>query len=639
MNLLPVQKHSGDAGQLTGAIVCKNLFQWVTNRAVSITNRSPARCLCGLARQYLPVIVTLVAISGCATAPPPRPVAEGATEEETAPAGAAQAKAETPVVEAIEYPVAPLTGDTLYDLLAAEVAGYRSHFDFALEKYIAVAEDTRDPLVAERATRLALYLQENEQALRTALIWAEEDPNNPDAHRAAVDLLLNQGRMEEAISHLWAIRKLGGLARFDLFAWRSASLSREQRQGVLQAISAMLVENPGDRQLMFARAILLEQSGRYDESLDLTNRLLEEATDVGVLVLKVSLLSSQGKDAEAIQALQDGVQATGGERRLRMLLARMLFESGDIAEARVQYGQMLEESSNDGDVLFALALIALEQGEDAEAKRYFERMVRWNRRPGEAHYYLGGIAEREGDTATALREYRQAGGGYEFIPAQARIGAILANEGRWVEAREHLGRLRAQRPEQWQELIILEAQLLAEGDMEQEVFEFLGGALSQQPESIGLLYFRAMTGQRFDRLDILEADLRRVIEIDPDNADALNALGYTLTDQTDRHQEALVLIEKALAIKPDEAAFIDSMGWVQYRLNNYEEALTFLRRALELFQNDEVAAHLGEVLWVTGRREEAVRVWEDALELAPDSDILKHVIIRFRGEQAVGDDT
>jgi tetratricopeptide (TPR) repeat protein len=139
-----------------------------------------------------------------------------------------------------------------------------------------------------------------------------------------------------------------------------------------------------------------------------------------------------------------------------------------------------------------------------------------------------------------------------------------------------------------------------------------------------------MTGQRFGRLDILEADLSRVIELDPDNADALNALGYTLTDQTDRHEEALELIEKALTIKPDEAAFLDSMGWVQYRLNNYDLALTYLRRAFELFLNDEIAAHLGEVLWVVGDRTEANQVWEKGLELAPDSEILKKVIQRFR---------
>ena len=126
--------------------------------------------------------------------------------------------------------------------------------------------------------------------------------------------------------------------------------------------------------------------------------------------------------------------------------------------------------------------------------------------------------------------------------------------------------------------------------------------------------------------------MRSVIELDPGNADAMNALGYTLADQTNRHEEALELIEKALTIKPDEPAFIDSLGWVQYRLKNFEMALTYLRQAFERFRNDEIAAHLGEVLWVVGDKVEANQVWEQGLELAPESEILKNVIQRFRGE-------
>ncbi len=175
----------------------------------------------------------------------------------------------------------------------------------------------------------------------------------------------------------------------------------------------------------------------------------------------------------------------------------------------------------------------------------------------------------------------------------------------------------------------VEAQVLSRHEFKEEVFALLDDAVDADSENVDLLYFRAMTGERFDRLDILERDLRAIIELEPDNADALNALGYSLTDQTDRHEEALVLIEKALTIKPDEAAFIDSMGWVQYRLKNFDEAARYLREALDMFPNDEVAAHLGEVLWSLGKKIEAGQVWEKALELTPDSEILKQVIDRF----------
>jgi len=572
----------------------------------------------------LSILVALLA--GCSTVPvEPEPVG---TPEPIA------AKPEQPITQPDpdDYPVAPFPGDSLYELLVAEVAGYRSRYDIALDKYVAAVIETRDPGVAARATRLALYLKKYPEALETALIWAEVDPENVSARRHAMDLLLSADNLEAAIGHMEAVKQLGGKASFDVFAYRAAGLAPKQREAVLAAITEMLDRYPEDEQLLFSKAVLLEQSGQLPEALVIAEELLTVAEKLNVIVLKVRVLDAMHREDDAIAYLTGVVDVPQPDRRLQLILARMLFEKGDLEAAKVQYNNVLNVSPNDGDVLFALALIALEQEDDLQAQAHLERMVRWNRRSGEAHYYLGGIAERCLDTMAALKEYAQAGDGYEFIPAQARIASLLANDGLWEEARAHLENLRAQKPAHRQQLILIEAQLLADRGQEQETLDFLEPILQQEPENIELLYYRAMTGQRFGRLDILEADLRRVIELDPENADALNALGYTLTDQTNRHEEALVLIEKALAIKPDEAAFIDSLGWVQYRLSNFEKALTYLRQAYEMFQNDEIAAHLGEVLWVAGDKNKANQVWREALKLTPESEILKNVIQRFRIE-------
>lgn len=531
-----------------------------------------------------------------------------------------------------DYPVAPFTGDSLYQLLVGEIAGYRADYDTALDHYLAATLETRDPAVAERATRLALYMKEDAAALTTAGIWAATDPENIDAHRHMTDLLLRAGQLEDAIAHMEAVRKLGGLAKFDVFAYRASNLEPAQQQSLLAAITELLARYPNDTELMFSRAVLLELTSEYEASLALAEELLASSDDVNVIILKMSTLASLGRDDEALAFMQEKVLALPSNRRLRLILARMLFDDGDLESARQQYKQVLNDNPNDADVLFALSLIALENEDDGEAREYLERMVRWNLRVGEAHYYLGGIAERQGDSQRALSEYRQAGNGYEFLPAQARIAAILINDGRMEEARGHLARTKVTHPDKKRQLDIIETQLLTERGHEAEALALLDAIVDENPGDIEMLYFRAMTGQRFGRLDILEEDLRTIIDIDPENADALNALGYTLTDQTDRHQEALELIERALAIKPDEPAFIDSLGWVHYRLNNYDQALLHLRRALELFQNDEIAAHLGEVLWVIGEEREAIQIWEEALQLAPESEILKEVIQRFREE-------
>lgn len=587
---------------------------------------------CRSMRQIV-LISGFLVLAGCASTPAtaPRPAEVSADAPVAVENGEDGTPEPRPSPE--DYPVRAFEGDALYDLLVAEVAGYRSDYDLALEKYLAATAETLDPGVAARATRLALYMKNDPAALQAVAVWTEQDPEDIDAHRHAADLLLRAGRFDEAIEHMEQIKNLGGLAKFDVFAYRAANMQPAQRRSLLQAMDEMLSRHPGDEQLLFSRAVLLEQEGLLEQALSVANELIERSDNVNVAVLKMSLLTSLQRHREARAFLEQEVAKTPDNRRLRLILARLLFEMGDLDAAKQQYMVVLANAPNDGDVLFALALIALELKDDATAEKHFQRMVRWDRRSGEAHYYLGGIAERSGDPQRAIREYTNVrDDGYEFIPAHARIAALLVDDGRIEEARHHLELMRQQVPARRQQLIMVESQLMADRGMSEEVLAFLDEQIQAEPENIELLYFRAMTGQRFDRLDILEADLRAIIAMDPDNADALNALGYTLTDQTDRHEEALALIERALSLKPDEAAFIDSMGWVQYRLNNLEEAVVYLRRALALFQNDEVAAHLGEVLWVMGEKMEALQIWEEALRFAPDSEFLKHVIERFKGE-------
>ncbi len=568
-------------------------------------------------------------LAACTTTPP-----EPADEQAPDLAGEADQVAEAPVPEPPapeDYPVAPFSGDSLYQLLVGEIAGHRAEYDTALEHYLAASYETRDPAVAERATRLALFMKNDLAAMSAATIWAEEDPDNIDAHRHLSDLLLRAGRLDQAIVHMETVRNLGGLAKFDVFAYRASNLPTEQQASLLEAVTEMLERYPGDTELMFSKAVLLELTGDYEGSLALAEALLSLSDDPNVIVLKMSTLASLERNEEALAFMTGKVEAFPENRRLRLILARMLFEAGDLPAAKAQYQEVLVGYPNDADVLFALALIALENEDDAEAREHLERMVRWNLRVGEARYYLGGIAERDGDSQKALSEYRQAGTGYEFLPAQSRIASILFTDGRIEEAREHLARTKTNFPSRKRQLDIIEVQLLAERGLEPEALDLLDTMVAENPGDIETLYFRAMTGQRFDRLDILEADLRSVIELDPENADALNALGYTLADQTDRYEEARELIERAIEIKPEEPAFIDSLGWVHYRLGNYEEAVRQLRLALSLFQNDEIAAHLGEVLWVMGEQDEANQVWDEALELTPESEILLETIQRLRG--------
>ena len=590
--------------------------------------------------QSLLLVIALILLGGCTS----QSVKESAPKTTDASSAAvdASAEAEVSAVNASiaeskvpkrprpsDYPVAPFPKDALYQLLVAEVAGYRGEYSTALEKYVDMALKTRDAGVAQRAAMLAVYLKRYEEALTTSKIWVEQEPDSIEARRYLSEQLLRIGDMEQAIVHMEAIKNLGGLANFESFAYSAANMDDKGREVLLEAMSRMLAEYPGDEQLMFSKAVLLEQSGQLEEALQLANQLLVSKKDINVIVLKVNALKDLLRTDEALIFLESTLEELADKRRLRLIYARMLFEAERLVDAEKQYEQVHQQAPNDSDILFALALISMEQGKDESAKGYLNQMIRFNRRANEAHYYLGSIADKNDEIPQAISEYKMVGPGREYLAAQVRIAALLADQDRLDDARAHLENQRANNPDRYNRLVMIEGQLLSERGHEAEFFELLETVIQKQPENVELLYFRAMTGQSLGRLDVLEQDLLRVIEIDPGNADAMNALGYTLADQTDRHDEALVLIERALEIKPNEAAFIDSLGWVQYRLENYKDAVTNLRKALSLFDNDEVAAHLGEVLWVSGEQQEARNVWQKALDARPDSDILKRVIKRF----------
>ena len=276
-----------------------------------------------------------------------------------------------------------------------------------------------------------------------------------------------------------------------------------------------------------------------------------------------------------------------------------------------------------------MAVLSIEAEDFEQARLHLLRLVRTGQRENQAQYYLGLVAEQAGDAALALREFGKVDGGYEFLSAQGRIADLIRTTQSMADARAFLSARKEVHPGLRSQLDLIEGQLLSQSGDQDALFEHLDRAVAFAPDDLSLLYFRAMSGQKFDRLEVLERDLRQIIVLDPSNADAMNALGYTLADQTDRFDEALELISEALRLKPDEPAFIDSMGWVLYRLERLDEALVYLERALDLFPNDEVAAHLGEVLWASGKTRQAKRVWNASLVDFPESQYLKAVLKRF----------
>ena len=567
----------------------------------------------------LALLTAFALLGGCQALPSSEP------REPDAAAPAVTAAAVTP-------PVASFRPDTLYALLVAELAGQRERFDVALANYVEQARLTGDPGVAERAFRIAEYLGADDAALETARLWADSDRDNLDAQRAAAIQLARAGRHEEGMLYMEMVLLAKGDTHFDFLALSAAQLDPEARAGLLQGFERLFRRYPDNSQLLFGRAVLLQQDGRLQEALDTLEAHPAGSREVAPLLLRTRLLRNLGRSAEALPLLETGLRRHPDDKRLGLTRARLLLELGRTEAARAQFDSLLEHHPEDDDLRLSLALLHIEAQDWSEARRHLEDLLVRDSHVDTARYNLGRIAEQQGQRERALREYAAVGPGNDYLPAQLRRTELLVAAGQGEQALELLASARESQPDYALQLYMIEIDSLSGQQQTERAWQSVAAALEQFPEDLGLLYTRAMLAEKRGDLAGLERDLRFILEREPDNAMALNALGYTLADRTTRHAEARELIERAHELNPDDAAILDSLGWVHYRLGNLQEAERYLRLALERMPDAEIAAHLGEVLWVSGQQAEAREVWRRALADAPDSSILRETLQRLTGQ-------
>ena len=279
-------------------------------------------------------------------------------------------------------------------------------------------------------------------------------------------------------------------------------------------------------------------------------------------------------------------------------------------------------------MLYWLGNLYLQANRLDDAEMYFKRLVDQDDRYENAKYLLGRIAEERKDFDKASVWYLSVQNGDYAFDAQVRYGMIVSKRKSVDEALTYLRTIKTNNVTQENVLAEAIAELLVSEKRYADAMDVYDKALGDRYNA-DLLYSRAMLAEKMDMLDIAEEDLRTILDKEPDNSQALNALGYTLADRTDRYQEAYDLIKRALTLEPNSYYFLDSMGWVLYRLGRHEEAIDYLRKAMALTQDPEIAAHLGEVLWVDGDKKGARRVWETALKQTPEDAKLIDVIKRF----------
>ncbi len=528
---------------------------------------------------------------------------------------------------------ARVTEEAQYHILAGELAGQRGQAQIAAQEYLQALRLAPSLEIAERATQVAAYAGNAALAKEAASLWVKLDPKKLEPRFVLMRVAVSVDQLQEAIEQALFIADRHPNGSDQAFRDISGALigNAENADTALAVMAGLKEEYSESAELPYATGMLALKLERPAEAVIAADQALAFNEDwAEVLLLKATALMSQGKSVQA-RAVVNGADLRDSQQiNLHLAFARLLLQA-ELGEAAVdQYQHVLALDDEQPEALYAMGILQLNLGRSDEAYNYFFTLYdEVGAKQDIAAYYLGGIEESRENYAQALTWYEKVTEGDRLLDAAQRKAFVLYKLGKLDEARAWLRDLREVQPDSAVQFYLVEGELLIEARQLEEAMGLYNEALELNPDDLDLLYGRSIIAERLGRFTLSERDLRSILQLEPNDARSLNALGYILANHTQRYEEALELITQALEQTPDDAAVIDSMGWVQYRLGDLDAALEYLNRAFDRMPDPEVAAHLGEVLWELGRQEQAQSILEQALQDAPDNVVVRDTIKRL----------
>jgi tetratricopeptide (TPR) repeat protein len=531
-----------------------------------------------------------------------------------------------------DIPSGDLNEPMLYEFLLGEIALQRGDNGLAAQTFLDLAKRTGDPRVARRAVEIANQARMPELALEAAKTWHELDASSSQALQVVAALLVTAKRVDESLPYLEKLLAADGVNLESGFMQLNRLLAANPDKAAnLRVVRQLASKHAQLPQAHFAVAQAAASAGDEAAAVTAIRRASALRPDWELAALLEAQIVQRRSPAAAAKVLEDFVAKNPNSREARLNYARVLVLDKRLPEARKQFEAVLSANPGNTEVIYAVGLLAFQLKDYPVAEDNMKRLLSLGYRDANGvRYLLGQIAEEQKQWPQAVQWYERISEGEQLIPARMRTANAIAKQGKLDEARAFLKRVAADNPGEEAQLTVAEAQLLRDANRNQDAFQLLGAALQKEPDQPELLYDYALTAEKLERFDLLESNLRKLIAVRPDHAHAYNALGYSLAERNMRLAEARKLIEKALEIAPDDSFIIDSLGWVLYREGDLKGAAEHLRRAYNGRPDAEIGAHLGEVLWVMGERDEANRIWQDSLKSSPENETLQKTIKRFR---------
>ncbi|MET3107696.1 tetratricopeptide (TPR) repeat protein [Oxalobacteraceae bacterium GrIS 1.18] len=588
----------------------------------------------------VPLTLSLSILTGCTSLTAPPNTASSSPVTEPIPDTAADSSEQQALADKVDLPNVDLTDEIFFKIVSSEVAFKRGEFAEAYATLMELGQKTHDPRLPKRALEMALLAKQPAQAFYASRFWYEYAPHSEEALQYYLGFLVlnndypavkslvgkkleNASPKERGLIILQTQRLVMRSANKDASFKLLEDICQpypDYLESHLALAQAAFASNNSTRAMIEARAALKVDPGSQ------------------IAVLTVAQVSASPE--ESLKVLADFLSQNPGAHEVRRAYAGMLVEQKQYAEARSQFNLLLAEKPDDAAVLYTLGVLALQMNDAPAAEKNLKAFVGMvdatqseQRDPTTAYLYLSQIADDKKDGAAAMAWLNKIqsydGKNAAYFNAQLRLAVLKSKYESLERAREFLHEMNGS-PEEKVQIIQLDAELLRNAGRDQEAIALLQEAIKNNPDNPDLLYDFAMMAEKFDRIDEMETALRHVIAINPENQHAYNALGYSLADRNIRLPEARILIEKALALAPDDAFIMDSMGWLEFRENKAQSALTYLERAYKIRPDADIAVHVGEVLWSLGEQQKAIAIWREAKQKDPKNASLKNTLERLK---------
>ncbi len=577
--------------------------------------------------QFKFILLGSLLLSACAHGPERTPVNQIGPHGNAGQAEPLEPQAEEPQV----LPNIELSSALLYEFLISEIASQRGNDALAAEGSSDLAKKTLDPRLAMRAAHLALQSGQIDKAIEALRIWRDADPSSLMARRMLSSVLVRSGKLDEAREEFINLLKADESHSAQIFIQIYQILSPyPDKTATLKLMRELVQLYPRVAEAHWGAAQLALAAG--DGALALTEvrqaRHLRPEWDVAVSL--EALLLQKTAPQQSLDVLHSYLGSYPEAREIRLQYARALLDQKQYKLARDEFQRMADENPDNPDMAYAIALISLQMNDLKSAEIQLKQALSKGKKEQDTvQYYLGQLSEAKKNDDEAIAYYREVKDGEYLVAAQIRIAYLQSRRGQLAEARLLLQQISVTDNQQRVQLVMVEAQLLRDANQFDEAYRVLNQALEKQPNHIDLLYETGMMADKIGKPDVFEQLMRKLIKIKPDHAQAYNALGYGMLERNERIPEALALVEKALLLAPDDASIMDSVGWGYYRSGKLDESVKMLRRAYAGNANPEIAAHLGEVLWVRGDKAEAKKIWQDSLKENSGNEQLLAVIKKF----------